>query len=209
MPELEPVDLVLTDPPYNFTTASSGSGKLNPWADICNSAFWFSAWVKKAMSRLETRQGALWECCNWRTLPAITKAVFDAGYQIESLLVWDKCCMGTGGQRGLRPRYELVALICHNKFRLADRSIHDIQKFQWASIKPSGHPAEKPISLFQWLLEISGDGITIDPFFGSGTTGIACEKINRHWIGIEMSEEYCELSANRIEAEASQLKLFV
>ena len=43
---------------------------------------------------------------------------------------------------------------------------------------------------------------------GSGTTAIACEQLGRRWIGIEISEKYCEISAKRIERERQQLKLF-
>ncbi len=42
----------------------------------------------------------------------------------------------------------------------------------------------------------------------TGTTAIACERLNRKWIGIEISEEYCEITAKRIEKETQQLKLF-
>jgi DNA modification methylase len=48
----------------------------------------------------------------------------------------------------------------------------------------------------------------VDPFLGSGTTAIACEQLNRRWIGIEISEKYCEIAAKRIERERQQLKLF-
>ena len=48
----------------------------------------------------------------------------------------------------------------------------------------------------------------LDPFLGSGTTAIACERLNRKWVGMEISEEYCEIAAKRIEQEIKQLKLF-
>ncbi len=47
----------------------------------------------------------------------------------------------------------------------------------------------------------------LDPFFGSGTTAVACEKLGRRWIGIEISEKYCKIAAERIDMEARQLKL--
>ena len=50
--------------------------------------------------------------------------------------------------------------------------------------------------------------IVLDPMSGSGTVPKMCERLNRRWIACEISEEYCELSAKRIEAEAIQLKLF-
>jgi len=190
-------DLVVADPPYNFTTASAGSGKLNPWADLCNSAYWFSAWMKEAM-RLLRDNGALWCFCNWRSIPTITKAVFDIGFQIESLLVWDKCWIGPGGLRGLRPSYELVALICKEGFQIADRSIYDIQKFKWSSTKPNGHPAEKPKDLVGWLINISNAKEILDPFLGSGTTAIASRDLNVKCVGIEISENYCQLVMNRL-----------
>jgi len=58
------------------------------------------------------------------------------------------------------------------------------------------------------LVKTPTGGIILDPFSGSGTTLIACERLNRSWIGIDDKEEYCEISAKRIEAESSQLKLF-
>jgi site-specific DNA-methyltransferase (adenine-specific) len=45
-------------------------------------------------------------------------------------------------------------------------------------------------------------------FFGTGTLAVACEELNRRWIGIEIEEKYCEIAAKRIEKERSQLKLF-
>ena len=50
--------------------------------------------------------------------------------------------------------------------------------------------------------------LILDTFLGSGTTAVACEQLNRRWIGIEISEKYCEIAAKRIERERQQLKLF-
>ena len=59
------------------------------------------------------------------------------------------------------------------------------------------------------IISWSNKGDTVlDPFMGSGTTAKMCEKAGRRWIGIETSEEYCEIAAQRIEMEARQLKLF-
>lgn len=200
MPELEPVDLVVADPLYNFTTASAGSGKLNPWPDLCNSAYWFAAWLKLAMDRLRKLQGAVWQFCNWRTIPTITKATFDIDQQIESLLIWDKDWIGPGGQRGLRPSYEMVALICWHDFQIKNRGIYDIKKVPWSSHK-SYHPAEKPRDLIKWLIEISAGKLILDPFMGSGTTLVAAKQLNRKAIGIEIEEKYCEIAVRRLAQE--------
>jgi len=71
------------------------------------------------------------------------------------------------------------------------------------------HPTEKPEALIKKFILVStnkGD-IVLDPFLGSGTTAVACEKLNRRWIGIEMNPEYIEIAKKRIEEETKQGKL--
>ena len=76
--------------------------------------------------------------------------------------------------------------------------------------KTTDHPNEKPIGLIQRLLVCGSEveSLIIDPFLGSGTTAVACERLNRKWIGIEIEEKYCEIAAQRIENERKQRKLF-
>lgn len=69
------------------------------------------------------------------------------------------------------------------------------------------HPTQKPFALMIWCLSYIEDGIVCDPFLGSGTTAIACERLNRRWIGIEISREYCDISVNRIKKEIAQYKM--
>ena len=85
-----------------------------------------------------------------------------------------------------------------------------IWNFSADSAKKIGHPAPFPEELPLRLIEFysyQGD-IILDPFIGSGTMAVACEKYFRRWIGIEISEKYCEIAAKRIEKERAQLKLF-
>jgi site-specific DNA-methyltransferase (adenine-specific) len=64
----------------------------------------------------------------------------------------------------------------------------------------NNHPTVKPIKLMEYLVNlVSKEGHTVlDPFCGSGTTGIACKKLNRNFIGIERDEEYCKIAEARI-----------
>lgn len=202
------VDLVITDPPYGIGiksqgAAKGGAAKLNPWADICNASLWYTAWLKEC-KRILKDDGALWSFINWRYFPTLYKAGLDCQWSIESLLVWDKCWIGPGGVKGLRPSYEQVALFAMPDFKIKDRSLPDIQRFKWASYKPTGHPAEKPLDLIRWIIQTSGkkDGaVIVDPFMGSGTTGCAAVREGCSYIGFDMDADWVEKAEERIQTE--------
>ena len=75
--------------------------------------------------------------------------------------------------------------------------------YEPAPSKPqsNSHPTVKPIALMEYLVKlVSREGqVVLDPFMGSGTTGMACKKLNREFIGIEMMPEYMEIAKCRIE----------
>jgi len=70
------------------------------------------------------------------------------------------------------------------------------------------HPTQKPLNLITKYLKVLNPQYVFDPFLGSGTTAVACERLGRRWIGTEVEERYCQIAAKRIEAEREQLKLF-
>ena len=72
------------------------------------------------------------------------------------------------------------------------------------------HPTQKPVDLMVWCLGFVPDATTIlDPFMGSGTTGVACAKLGRSFIGIEIDEGYFEIACKRIEEAYRQPDMFV
>jgi DNA modification methylase len=82
------------------------------------------------------------------------------------------------------------------------------------SISPSQgrtgrHPTEKPLHLMMELLQVLSHTETIlDPFMGSGTTGVACVNLGRKFIGIEIEERYFDIACRRIEEAHRQPRLF-
>ena len=68
----------------------------------------------------------------------------------------------------------------------------------------TGHPTTKPTNLMTRLIAKMPAGTILDPFMGSGTTGVACIKLGRKFIGIELSREYCAMAVERMERELSQ-----
>lgn len=74
-----------------------------------------------------------------------------------------------------------------------------------------GHPTEKPASLMrELLLDFTAHGdVVIDPFMGSGTTGVACTRLGRRFIGCEIDPTYFDIACERIEAASRQPDMFV
>jgi DNA modification methylase len=69
-----------------------------------------------------------------------------------------------------------------------------------------GHPTQKPVALMRWCLDkakVPPGATVLDPFMGSGTTGVACVQTGRNFIGIEIDEEYFSIAERRI-AEAQR-----
>lgn len=71
------------------------------------------------------------------------------------------------------------------------------------------HPTQKPVALMEWCVKQAGDATTIlDPFMGSGTTGVACARLGRSFIGIEIEPRYFDIACRRIEEAYRQPRLF-
>ena len=199
------VDVVLTDPPYIIGAASAGNlmSKSGSWSDMMNSTLWFAEWYRM-VDRLLHRGGVFWTFLNWRSLPVVMRSAMEANLAITSMAVWDKQWIGPGGSQGLRPSYEMVALLCQPDYSIPDRGVPDIFQCQVGSYKEHGHPAEKPTRLVSRLLQVSGvapGAQVLDPFLGSGTTAVAAKSLGLRCVGIEAEERYCEIAAKRLAQE--------
>jgi hypothetical protein len=75
---------------------------------------------------------------------------------------------------------------------------------------PRVHPTQKPVALMEWCLGFLPDARTIlDPFMGSGTTLVACQRLGRQGIGIEIDPDYFDIACKRVEEAARQPDLFI
>ena len=70
------------------------------------------------------------------------------------------------------------------------------------------HPSQKPVALMEWCLSFTPEGATIlDPFMGSGTTGVACVQTGRNFIGIEIDKGYFDIAEKRIKEAQLQIRM--
>jgi site-specific DNA-methyltransferase (adenine-specific)/modification methylase len=71
------------------------------------------------------------------------------------------------------------------------------------------HPTQKPVALLEWCLQfLGGSRVILDPFMGSGTTGVACMNLGRKFIGIEIEPKYFDIACERIDWAQRQRRLF-
>ena len=192
LPDLEMVDAVVTDPPYGIDFGNNGNFKAT------------HGWSKRR------------ECLKW-DIEKPSKKIFDLILKVSRVqiiwggnyftdylpptmrwLIWDK------GQRDFSLADFEMAWTSQNKasriFNYArSKAIQDVKK----------HPTQKPIALMEWCLGFLPESKTIlDPFMGSGTTGVACMNLDRHFIGIEKDPDYFEIACKRISDAESQGNLF-
>jgi adenine-specific DNA-methyltransferase len=85
----------------------------------------------------------------------------------------------------------------------------DIWRFA-PNTSSDGHPTQKPLRLMEYIVRLSvrPDGAVLDPFMGSGSTGVACANLGRKFIGIEIEPKYFDIACTRIEAAYAQGRLF-
>jgi len=212
MPMLEPVDLVVADPFYG-SSGRDGSVHLNRDNIIGNrmssdSLIWFVRSYSKELFRLLKHDSHCYIFSDWRKFKDIQIAFETNGWELRSLIVWDK---GNGMGEYWRSTHEFVLFFTKRKPRkLNSGGCMNVLRERPTRGKKKLHDYEKPASLLEKFITASshkGD-TALDPFAGSGTAAVVCERLNRKWIGIEIEEKYCEIAAKRIEKERSQLKLF-
>ena len=177
MPMLEPVDLVLTDPPY---------------PDYHTEKYKYDPEKIRYLDKIKCLQLIFWT----------SKETFIIDY--TAIHIWDK-------KTGCGSEYERIFERNGNKNFKVFRQylINSTVAASYCGDNFTGHNSQKPKKLIINLLEYSKKtGLVLDPFLGSGTTAIACERLKRRWIGIEIEEKYCEIATKRIEQERKQLKMF-
>ena len=73
--------------------------------------------------------------------------------------------------------------------------------------KGTAHPTQKPVALMEWCLQRNPGGVTLDPYMGSGTTGVACANMGRKFVGIEIDRRYFDIACERISRAYDQHRL--
>jgi len=174
------VDLVLTDPPYGIALENNRTG-----GRIDGEKYKFVSWDKrptndflkiiKQISKNQIIWGANYFNC-----------FSDEG----GAIVWDKLQPLSSSSQ-----CEIASVSGYKKvFKYTQRWTN------YVNTKQTDHPTEKPKELMEWIIEnfSNENDLIIDPFLGSGTTIVAAKKLGRRFIGIEIEEKNCKVSARRL-----------
>ena len=200
LPTLGKVDAVVTDPPY-------GIGVDRSMAKVGGTQY------GKAAAPKNHYEASGWDDAEM-TLDQANAFIAASDYQVfwggnyyglpraRCWLVWDK---QNGGN---------AFADCELAWTNLDKPV---RKFSWmwngmlrqGGEDRNGHPTQKPLALMEWCIHQVGNPQTIlDPFMGSGTTGVACANLGRKFIGIEIELKYFEIACERIDNAYRQKRMF-
>ena len=202
------VDLVLTDPPY-FLPAQSyvgARGKGYPkrtLADTSPLKAYFHL-ICGELDRITKPDGTWYLFCDGQSYPIFYEAMFPHCKHVRPL-IWDKMVSYNGYT--WRHGHELIAWGERAETKRVPTGDSDILRCRGVKQKDRLHPAEKPVELHQKLIRKHEPGIVLDSFAGSGSVQGACVREARHFVGIEISPEYCDIAEKRIQEERDKYKM--
>lgn len=212
IPSLKNIDVLITDPPYGIGDRSGTISKKrnrNNYDEYDDSP---EMWVKEIKPRIEyaldlkmghgggsvTRRAVITSGSSmlWQYPPAKTIGMV---YQPAA------CGMTHWGRGTCQP------VLFYGSDPRAGKDIQPIHYQCTEKSSCSEHPCAKPMGLTKWMINRGSiiDEVVLDPFMGSGTTGVACVKLGRKFIGIEISEKYFDIACKRIEMATREPDMFL
>lgn len=209
---LEPgsIGAIVTDPPYASTSDASSAVSNKTHAPLPRETQFFEAWLREMLAqwtRVLRQDGAAWLTLDWRGAMCLDAACVRLGLLPVEVGVWDKGGLGQGYV--LRRTFECFGVVRMPRFKRFRKDEPDVWRVYWPAGQKEHHAAEKPIALIERALALVAPpgALVLDPFMGSGSTGVAALRTGRRFIGIERDEGYCQIARERLEAEAAQSKL--
>ena len=221
------VDLIVTSPPYNLknstgngmkpcTTSGKWAGaalqngyshyddnmpidEYNNWQHTCLLEMW----------RLLKEDGAIFYNHKWRVQAGLLQDRNEIvkGLPVRQIIIWKRKGGINFNPGYFLPTYEVIYLIAKPDFKLVPKANAYGDVWEFTQEMKNGHPAPFPVALIDRIISSTNAQIVLDPFMGSGTTAIAAIMNKRHYIGIELSPEYCQMAKERINGKTPNKKI--
>ena len=198
------IDLIVTDPPYLIKYKTNY--RKNKQHDFCreilndNNEELISAFFPEAY-RVLKENAAMYVFTSWKTIDFFKKCATENNFIIKNEIIWVKNNWTAGDLKAqFGQQYEIIMLLNKGRSLFNGKRHSDVWNFDRVAGKTQVHQNQKPLPLIERCIEShSKKGeIVLDPFMGSGTTGVACKNLNRNFIGIELDEKYFNIAKERI-----------
>lgn len=216
MSEVGSVDAMIADPPYELSDSGPGKSHFgmslskfdgDAYKEIVNGIDY--GLVMDRLTRICNPLNGFVFCSNRQISKLMTE--LERRCHSVTLLVWHKTNAAPFANGVWRGDIEYIVHFRQQGATFNGGAVEKTKVLAHPIVQDSAHPTVKPISIIGRLLRNCTDAgnTVLDPFMGSGTTGISCVKSGRKFIGIEKDESYFETACKRIEKAYSQPDMFV
>ena len=205
------VNHIITDPPYNISHENNFNTLKCPRQGVdfgeWDKNFDLFSWIPKYEKILD-KDGSMIVFCSYRYISFIIKTMEESNLEVKDVLVWRKA---NPMPRNIDRRYvqDMEFAIWAVKkgakwtFNKQEDKPYMRSMFETSTVAGNekvGHPTQKSLKLMQDIIKIhtNKNDVVIDPFMGSGTTGLACLNLGRKFIGIELDDNYFRMSVDRL-----------
>ena len=218
------VDLIVTSPPYNLKNSTGNGMKDGRGGKWSNAALVdgyshyndnipheeYAEWQRQClveMLRIIPEDGAIFYNHKWRVQAGLLQDRNDivSSFPIRQIIIWRRKGGINFNLGYFLPTYEVIYLIAKPKFKLAKQANAHGDVWEFNQESKNKHPAPFPVDLIERIISSTNAKIILDPFMGSGTTALAAKKLDRQFVGIDISPEYCEMAQQRIAHPHSTL----
>lgn len=203
----ESIDLLVTDPPYKIVQGGctnkavrlkgSNQEQLKKGTLFNNNSIKFSEWIPEVYRVLKNNSHC-YIMSNDRNINELLNICEKVGFKLLNILVWGKSKHSPN--RYYLKNCEFIVFLRKGKAKNIN-NMGTKQLLLIDNVENKNHPSEKPIKLMKILIKNSTNeqDKVLDPFMGSGSTGVACVNTNRNFVGIELDEKYFNIAKERIE----------
>ena len=195
--ESESVDMVLCDPPYGMGVQSGHRNQAHREIAGDKTLEWLDDFSDQIF-RVSKNNTAHYVFCSFHHIDKF-KHSLERNFKVKNILIWEKNNTSMGDLKGdFAPKYEMILFLHKGRRLINGKRDPNIMKFSKTGNKL--HPTQKPVDLLEYLIEkFSAPGeLVLDPFMGSGSTGVACENKGRKFLGIEIDREYFDIASERL-----------
>jgi len=218
------VDLIVTSPPYNLKNSTGNGmkdGRGGKWekAELINGYKNYSddlpydeyvTWQREcieAMLEILTDDGAIFYNHKWRVQGGLLQDRHEilSGFPVRQIIIWKRKGGINFNPGYFLPTFEVIYLIAKPDFKLAPKANAMTDIWEISQERNNPHPAPFPVELPYRCISATNANLVLDPFMGSGTTALAASMLKRNWIGIDISEDYCNMANERLQNYNNQL----